>query len=189
MFYQIIKVGNDEIGVAWSKTDGSFLIERIYLPGKEAMIFKILRDYPEIDLRPRHIVNGVDRVIADLFQGKNRDFSLSLLDFSRLMDFASKVLKETCRIPHGQVISYCGLAEKIGHPRAVRAVGTALANNPFPIVIPCHRVILADGRLGRFGGGSEMKKQLLKNEGVILNEQGNRRNRCGMHSGDRKRKI
>ena len=69
-------------------------------------------------------------------------------------------------------MTYSGLAAAVGSPKAARAVGTALANNPFPIVIPCHRVIRANGALGQFGGGVSMKKTLLEREGVPAGSDG-----------------
>ena len=93
------------------------------------------------------------------------------MNLSRLTDFSAKVLKQACKIPRGKVATYSGLAAKLGKPRAARAVGTALANNPFPIIIPCHRVVRADGSLGGFGGGLRMKRELLHREGVALNAE------------------
>jgi len=70
----------------------------------------------------------------------------------------------------GYVSTYSRIAKSIGVPKGARAVGNALANNPFPLIIPCHRVIRSDGRLGGFGGGLEMKKKLLENEGIFLSD-------------------
>jgi methylated-DNA-[protein]-cysteine S-methyltransferase len=72
------------------------------------------------------------------------------------------------RVGPGQTISYGELAEVVGHPGAARAVGTAMAQNPVPIVVPCHRVLAANGKLGGYGGGLEMKQGLLRLEGAIL---------------------
>ncbi len=91
------------------------------------------------------------------------------LDLSSVTDFQRSVLEQTRRIPRGEVRSYAWIAREIGHPRAVRAVGTALARNPLPFVIPCHRVIRGDGDLGRYSaGGTEMKQRVLEYEGVDL---------------------
>jgi len=173
MFYQIIKVGKDEIGLVWNDVAGKPQVEYIYLPGgKEKMTNRIVRDFPAIHKTQRAICKDIDQLIADLFIGKKKNFDLSLLNLSRLTDFSAKVLKQAYKIPRGKVATYSGLAAKVGNPRAARAVGTALANNPFPILIPCHRVVRAGGRLGQFGGGSDMKKQLLEKEGMIIGPQG-----------------
>jgi methylated-DNA-[protein]-cysteine S-methyltransferase len=173
MFYQIIKDGKDEIGLVWEDAGGKPQVESIYLPGiEEKMMSRIVRDFPAIHKIPRTISNGIDQMIIDLYNGKKRNLDLSILNLSRLTEFSAKVLKQTYRIPHGKVVTYSGLAAKVGNPHAARAVGTALANNPFPIIIPCHRVVRADGRPGQFGGGSEMKKQLLEKEGLSFDKQG-----------------
>jgi len=69
-------------------------------------------------------------------------------------------------IPHGQVVTYAQLAERAGSPRATRASGTACGANPEPLFVPCHRVVASNGGLGGFGGGLEMKRELLRREGV-----------------------
>ena len=82
--------------------------------------------------------------------------------------FRRKVLRATARIPYGGVSSYREMAERAGNGRASRAAGTALATNPIPIVVPCHRVLRTGGNLGGYGGGLAMKEALLKMEGVRL---------------------
>lgn len=82
-----------------------------------------------------------------------------------LSGFSRKVLQECARVSFGQVVTYAGLARRAGNPRAARAVGRVLANSPFPLLIPCHRVVRSDMRLGGFGGGSRMKQSLLESEG------------------------
>jgi methylated-DNA-[protein]-cysteine S-methyltransferase len=82
--------------------------------------------------------------------------------------FQRKVLLATLNIPIGSTETYASIAKKIGSPKSSRAVGTALANNPYPFIIPCHRVIRTDGKIGNYQGGTEMKRQLLLNEGVKL---------------------
>lgn len=85
--------------------------------------------------------------------------------------FQRQVLKKLQEIPRGEVRSYGWLAKRLEHPRASRAVGNALAWNPFPYIIPCHRVIRADGRLGQYsGGGDNMKARLLAYEGVSVGQ-------------------
>ncbi|MCL5076235.1 MAG: methylated-DNA--[protein]-cysteine S-methyltransferase [Chloroflexi bacterium] len=80
--------------------------------------------------------------------------------------FERSVLEAVRRIDYGQVSTYGAIAQQIGRPRAARAVGQAVAANPLPIIIPCHRVVAARGRLGGFGGGLVLKLTLLRLEGV-----------------------
>lgn len=172
MYYQIMKAGSDEIGWVWGKTGKRIRLERIYLPGREKMVRRILRDFPAVGKKPRKISGGLDRLIVDLCLGKERRVDLSLLNLSGLTEFSTQVLKETLGIPHGKVCTYWGLAARAGFPRAARAVGSVMAKNPFPLVIPCHRVVRADGTPGRFGGGADMKKRLLSREGIPFDTAG-----------------
>lgn len=172
MYYQIIKVGKEEIGLVWGYVGKQPHVEYIFLPNPKAKLAaRIIKDFPEINKIQRKIPAGIENRIAKLYFGKKENFDLSLLNLSKLTDFSARVLKQACKIPRGKVATYSGLAAKIGKPRAARAVGTTLANNPFPIIIPCHRVVRADGSLGGFGGGLKMKRELLDREGVSLNDQ------------------
>jgi methylated-DNA-[protein]-cysteine S-methyltransferase len=171
MFYQIIKAGKDEIGLVWDSIDGNAIIDAVYLPGKEKMTRKIVRDYPDVKQTSHAISGGVDQVIMDLYEGKKKKFDLNRLNLKRLTKFSASVLKQAFKIPRGKVATYSGIASRVGHPRAARAVGTVMANNPFPIIIPCHRVIRADGKIGQFGGGAKMKRELLEREGVLFGPQ------------------
>ncbi|MCL5434303.1 MAG: MGMT family protein [Candidatus Marsarchaeota archaeon] len=96
---------------------------------------------------------------------------LSMLEDYRLTEFQTAVLKATLSIPKGETRTYKQIASLIGRPRAYRAVGTALKNNPLPIIIPCHRVIRSDGNTGNYSGTSKsgrLKKiKLLKIEGAL----------------------
>jgi methylated-DNA-[protein]-cysteine S-methyltransferase len=99
------------------------------------------------------------RQLEAYFSGKLKTFSLNL--FLNVRPFQEKVLTALRRVPYGETISYGKLAEKIGKPKASRAVGQANAKNPIPIVIPCHRVIGSNGKLTGFGGGISIKQALL----------------------------
>ncbi|KPK64895.1 hypothetical protein AMJ83_00940 [candidate division WOR_3 bacterium SM23_42] len=109
--------------------------------------------------------------ISALLNGQSVDFNLGRLDWSLTYHFQKSVLRMEQKIPRGVVSTYGRLAKKLGNPRAARAVGTALARNPFPLIIPCHRAIRSDGSLGGYAGGLAMKKRLLEFEGVQFDEQ------------------
>lgn len=105
------------------------------------------------------------RKIEDQLAGRRR----MRFDLRGLTPFSQAVLRKTLEIGRGQVRPYSWVAREIGHPAAVRAVGTALANNPIPYFIPCHRVIRMDGVIGNYGGGGpEAKREILTMEGVRL---------------------
>ena len=170
MYYQIINAGKDKIGLVWQIINGSPKVERIFLPCENGELSaKIEREFYNVNIVTRSIPNDFARRLIKMYAGEESVFSLSRLNLSALTNFSAKVLRHASKIPRGKVETYSGLAAQLGMPRAARAVGTALANNPFPIAIPCHRVVKADGTLGEFGGGLKMKRELLEREGVVLN--------------------
>ena len=117
--------------------------------------------------RDDRLAGNLSGRVRDHLTGR-RPFS-GAFDLSDLTPFQRLVLKKTLEIPAGEVRSYRWVAKEIGAGRAVRAVGTALANNPIPVLIPCHRVVRADGRIGYYSGcGQTMKGRLLEVEGVDL---------------------
>jgi methylated-DNA-[protein]-cysteine S-methyltransferase len=115
---------------------------------------RVLRD-------PAHL--GLDRAareIDEYFAGRRRRFDLPL-DFRLSHGFRRTVLSRLLEIEYGSTASYAAVAAAAGSPRAVRAVGSACATNPLPVVVPCHRVIRSDGLLGGYAGGPENKATLL----------------------------
>ncbi len=104
------------------------------------------------------------RELDEYFAGRRRRFELPL-DWQLSHGFGRRVLQATARIPYGLVSTYKGVATDAGSPRGFRAAGNALGSNPLPIVVPCHRVLHSDGRLGGYTGGLERKRVLLAVEG------------------------
>lgn len=111
--------------------------------------------------RPAQFSNALAQLDA-YFDGRLRQFDLDLE--IQGTDFQKRVWQELVKIPYGHTISYGELARRIGNPKASRAVGMANGKNPISIIIPCHRVIGKDGSLTGFGGGMEVKQQLLSLE-------------------------
>lgn len=116
-------------------------------------------DNPKFD---KNLLKPLQKQIIDYFEGKPVRFNTPLV-LDGLSPFARKVLVACRKIPSDKTVSYSQLAGMIGKPRASRAVGSALAKNPIPLIIPCHRVIHSDGSLGNFSafGGTSTKKKLL----------------------------
>jgi methylated-DNA-[protein]-cysteine S-methyltransferase len=114
------------------------------------------------------LIDRARQQLADYFDGVRQTFDLPLAP--RGTDFQRMVWNELSRIPYGQTISYAQLAGRIGKASAMRAVGAANGRNPLPIIVPCHRVIGADGSLTGFGGGLPTKQFLLRLEGAWPNE-------------------
>jgi methylated-DNA-[protein]-cysteine S-methyltransferase len=104
--------------------------------------------------------------------GRDVTFSEKLLDMLACGKFQRRVLSQVVGIPKGKVSTYGRLAERSRASKGARAVGNALAMNPYPLIIPCHRVIRSDGYLGGFGGGLKMKKDLLLMEGITFDSKG-----------------
>jgi methylated-DNA-[protein]-cysteine S-methyltransferase len=111
-------------------------------------------------LRAPARLDGVRRELDEYFAGRRTSFDLPL-DFALTGGFREAVQRQLARIAYGRTVSYKDVAAVVGNPRAVRAVGTACATNPLPVVVPCHRVLRADGGLGGYVGGLDAKSALL----------------------------
>jgi methylated-DNA-[protein]-cysteine S-methyltransferase len=110
-------------------------------------------------------LDDVRRELDEYFEGRRREFDLAL--DVRVAPFHAQVLDELARVPYGATTTYGALARKVGRPNAARAVGTVMNRNPIPIVLPCHRVVGANGSLTGYGGGLDRKRHLLELEGAL----------------------
>ena len=108
----------------------------------------------------------VRRQLEEYFEGERTRFQLKL-DRRLMRGIARDVLAATAKVPFGRTTTYGALAERIGRPRASRAVGNALGSNPIPIVVPCHRVLRTGGDVGGYAGGPSRKRRLLALEGSL----------------------
>lgn len=136
---------------------------RIGLPaeGEDAVLDDLARRVsPRVLSAPRDAVTRARHQLDEYFDGTRRAFDVPL-DWRLTAGFRREVLRATARIPYGETSSYRQVATEAGSPAAVRAAGTALATNPLPIVVPCHRVLRSGGQLGAYGGGPEAKAMLL----------------------------
>lgn len=111
-------------------------------------------------LRSRRRLEPTSRQLDEYFRGSRTSFSVPL-DLRLTSGFRRVVIENLHRISYGSTSSYAGVAADVGNARAVRAVGTACATNPLPIVVPCHRVIRSDGSFGQYIGGVDAKRRLL----------------------------
>jgi methylated-DNA-[protein]-cysteine S-methyltransferase len=118
-------------------------------------------------LRSARPIDQARRQLDEYFAGSRRHFDLAV-DIASQADFNRRVLHELARVPYGEVVTYGQLAANAARPRAARAVGTIMNRNPLPIVLPCHRVIGANGKLVGYAGGLERKESLLRLEGALL---------------------
>ncbi|MGB7684916.1 MAG: methylated-DNA--[protein]-cysteine S-methyltransferase [Solirubrobacterales bacterium] len=166
------------LDVAYTTTDSPFGqlllastsrgLVRLGLPNQDAdELLEELADW--VSPRVLEATSGFDQTRRELdlyFDGKLDHFDLPL-DWSLSDGFRLKVQRAIARIPYGETRNYREMAIKAGNERAVRAAGTACGRNPLPVVVPCHRVLRTGGGLGGYGGGLEMKRELLKLEGIL----------------------
>ncbi len=167
-----------EIAIIWRKKP-KFQIEEIVISNPDQTASEIVKDKyereEELHLNKKSKqLNQVLNEINKYFQEKDYKFSLSYLNMDKLKPFQRKVLEVEFKTKKGTVNTYKDIAKEVGSPKAYRAVGTALAKNPFPIIIPCHRTVKADRTIGGFSGfagGLESKKILLELDGLMIQDK------------------
>ncbi len=159
-------------GISWNKTG----VTALQLPERNdsETQAKLLRKSPTAQQTkpPRDVQQAIDQ-IASLLRGEKRDLSAIALDMNGVPDFHRRVYEFSRSIPPGRTLTYGEIAAKVGQKNAARAVGQAMGRNPFPLIVPCHRVLAAGRKLGGFSanGGIATKLKLLTIEGVHENDQ------------------
>lgn len=157
------------MGIVWFGADTSLQIHGIMLPEDDGRIVERIQEkYPASQSGNNSLISNLEEKIQKNLQGTAVHFDLDLFNLEICTTFQKRVLLAEYDIPRGSVSTYGRIARFLGQPGASRAVGGALANNPFPIVIPCHRAVQSDGSLGGYQGGVDMKMQLLEMEGVSV---------------------
>ena len=154
-------------GIAWSEAG----LAGVHLPERDPEVARrsFLRRFPEIvEAEPTSAVADTIGAIRRLLAGEAVDLSAVPLDLSRTPEFHARVYEIARAIPPGETLTYCQIAERLGDKLLARDVGQALGKNPWPIVVPCHRVVAAGGKLGGFSarGGVNTKLKLLAIEGA-----------------------
>lgn len=173
VFFSALPSAFGAVGLVWREVDEDTQVVRIVLPGgrrsiEERVVGLFAAGRPGSSARIRALAEQLQRLLA----GEDVPFSLEYLALERCSAFQRRVLLAEYVIPRGWVSTYGRIARALGRPGAGRAVGRALSTNPFPLVIPCHRAIRANGELGGYQGGVEMKRALLEFEGVRFTEGG-----------------
>jgi methylated-DNA-[protein]-cysteine S-methyltransferase len=130
---------------------------------QEQILDELARRVSARVLRAPLLLEDARRQLSDYFEGSRRAFELPL-DWRLTSGFRRSVLAATAKVGFGETRTYREVATTAGSPRAVRAAGSALAANPLPIIVPCHRVVRSDGTLGDYRGGRELKRLLLEHE-------------------------
>jgi len=142
------------VRVAYASQDHDFVLEHL------------AREVSPRVLRAPARLDAFAREIEAYFAGRRSTFDVPL-DLRLAHGFRRTVLSHLLEIGYGTTASYAAVAKASGNPKAVRAVGNACANNPLPVVVPCHRVVRSDGTIGQYVGGVEAKETLLRLEGAV----------------------
>jgi len=156
----------DTLGWAVAVARDGALIGLGHYPTRDAAEGSLLRHWPEAEPDPgAPPLPEMRRQLDEYLAGRRRDFDLPLETGGT--EFQRQCWAALLRIPYGETRTYGDMAREIGRPAAVRAVGQANHDNPIGVIIPCHRVIGANGSLTGYGGGLAMKRALLELEGVL----------------------
>ena len=159
--YTIIESPIGPIVPIWT-SDIHFYLHRIHIV---ASVEEYLSSRTNYSKASHPHIDQLEKSLDSYFLSKTEiAFPTDLLYFEQFTSFAQSVLLALKDLPLGEVVSYKQLAEKAGYPRAFRAVGHVMNKNPFPLIIPCHRVIRSNGDIGEFAFGKEMKRYLLLHE-------------------------
>jgi methylated-DNA-[protein]-cysteine S-methyltransferase len=166
-FYEAISTAFGTIGIIWWETTAGPRVRKAFLGGGLKPIEEVVReDYPGTRRLTSPPIVGLGNQIQGFLKGEAAVFDLEMVALEVCGEFQRQVLLAEYGIPRGWVSTYGRIAKHIGVPGGSRAVGRALAENPFPIIIPCHRAVRVNGDVGGYQGGSEMKRALLAMEGV-----------------------
>jgi len=166
-YYELIATAFGTMGIVWWKAAAGPRVRQVFLSrGRKPAEGAILEEYPDALRLAFPVIVRLGDQIQRFLKGKAVVFDLDMIALEACGEFQRHVLLAEHGIPRGWVSTYGRIAGHVGSPGSSRAVGRALATNPFPIIIPCHRAVRADGGIGGYQGGGEMKRALLAREGV-----------------------
>lgn len=163
------RVRGTPVGDLWVAVTEAGLAAVEFGGAEAGFVRRLARRIGRRPVRSTARTRAASRELRQYFQGRRREFSLAV-DLRHVSPFQRAVLQAARAIPPGGVATYGQIGRRIGKPRAARAIGQALGSNPVPIVVPCHRVLAADGSLGGYSGrgGIRTKRRLLQLEGATL---------------------
>jgi len=167
LYFHLVPTAFGPVAIVWRKTPAGprvrqVFLTRLHLGAADA----VRRTYPGARRLSCGSIAGLGERIARFLRGSAVTFGLGMVDLDVCGEFQQRVLVAEHGIPRGRVSTYGRIARHLGAPGAARAVGNALARNPFPVIIPCHRAVRSDGSLGGYQGGPAMKRALLAMEAV-----------------------
>jgi methylated-DNA-[protein]-cysteine S-methyltransferase len=166
-FYELISTAFGPMGIVWWKTTSGPRVRKTLLDRGRNPIEEVIRkDYHGAQRLSSPSIAGLGNQIQRFLEGEAIVFDLEIVALELCSEFQRQVLLAEYGIPRGWVSTYGKIAKHIGVTGGSRAVGRALAENPFPIIIPCHRAVRVDGSIGGYQGGGAMKRALLMMEDV-----------------------
>ena len=171
--YMLLPSAFGTLAVVWQEAEQAPTVQRVFLPIARTPVEEVVQA-TFAGARPLSCppIAELGERMQHSLAGEAVDFGLELIALERCSDFQARVLVAEHEIPRGCVSTYGRIARRLQVPGGARAVGRALALNPFPIIIPCHRTIRSNGELGGYQGGLEMKRALLELEGLELTPRG-----------------
>ena len=161
---KLVEVNWLQVGDSWHSSKSIPKLKKHYGLVDQDFTFIAQNSLSKIEPTEALLIEALEQLTA-YFKGERQAFDLPL-DISLGTDFQQRVWQQLQKIPHGETISYATLAQRVGNPKGYRAVANANGRNPFSIIIPCHRVIASDGKLGGYTGGLDKKEYLLALEGI-----------------------
>jgi methylated-DNA-[protein]-cysteine S-methyltransferase len=171
MYYSMFDTKLGACGIIYRNVEDAEIVHILLPQTKKDIESRIRTLHPDCTEAESPKVQGLIKDIVRYLKGEQVTFSMDLLDTSVCYPFQLKVIKTERTIPRGKTAPYGWVARMID-TKGVRAVGSALARNPFPLVVPCHRAVRSDRTLGGFQGGLDMKRALLELEGVEFDSKG-----------------
>jgi len=171
--YMVLPSSFGPLGIVWHEADDKAIVRRVILPSLASPLeARITTMFSGGQQGSHPAIRDLGRRMQAFLEGEPVVFALDAVALGSCSTFQQRVLVAEHGIPRGWVSTYGLIAAHLGFQGASRAVGSALAHNPFPLIIPCHRAIRSGGDLGGYQGGLDMKRRLLKMEGTIVSEAG-----------------
>ena len=173
LFYTLVSLSIGQVGLVWKEGEIPVLLRVILPEPRNSTLSLILNSYPGATSCHHAEIDEICTALEQYDRGEDIAFPVQLFRLDGMSNFYEQVWAETSKIPRGKVKTYGEIAKKIGHPGAARAVGTALAKNRLPLIVPCHRVVRSNGEPGGFSAGdTNLKRRLLEKEGVFFDSRG-----------------
>ncbi|MFX1509357.1 MAG: methylated-DNA--[protein]-cysteine S-methyltransferase [Promethearchaeota archaeon] len=163
----------NDMTIVWTDFQPKPLVDHIFLTTlQNPSEARAKRNCPQARQGTSPFIDTLAMALQSFLQGDKVDFDLTSLNWALCSDTQQRILRAEAGIPRGWISTYKRIAQHVGIRNGARVVGNALARNPFPIIIPCHRAVKSDGSIGGYQGGLAMKRKLLEKEGIQFSKSG-----------------